>query len=356
MPTPIDAYDVVVIGGGLAGASIARRLAEAAQKVVILESQAAAGGLAPRGVGLALLGTPEPYAALQARRGDDARQIWELTRENLALLSQTLQAAGLEVHRTGSLRLTDDAQEAQQFQQSATLLQALGYAVTLEDATDWGQLVALRTEDDIVYDPAVLIAALLQHPNITLETEAEVQAIKPQAPAPGAPPRLTIWARKHYLWAKTVVLTGGALAVRLSATLQPLLHPTRIHSLDLVTDAPLPQPLLLAGGQMAATATPEGWRLAAWMPQDHPDALQGLLDKVKPLCPQAIVRRRHSGWGAQSVDGLPIVGALPEWPNVYLLNGLGAWGASWAWVAAARLAELLLQQQDPGEFSIQRFR
>lgn len=355
MPTTLDAYDTVIVGGGLAGAIVARRLAAASQKVVLLEAREAVGGAAPHGAGLALLGTPEPYTGLQTRLGDDgAQRVWELTRENLALLSHALETAGLEVQRTGSLRLTDDAQEAQQFQQSAALLSTLGYSITLEDTTGHAQRAALHTQDDIGYDPSALIAALLDHPNITLETEAEVQAIKPQPGAAGAP-LLTIWARKHYLWAKAVVLTGGAHAVRLTATLRPWLHPTRCYSMELVTDMPLPVPLIMAGGQIVVLAEQNSWRMVAWTPPAQPDALNSLLNQVTPLCPQAIVRRRRSEWIAQSEDGLPVVGVLPEHPNIYLLNGLGPWGASWAFAAAERLVELILHQQDPGWLSPRRF-
>jgi glycine/D-amino acid oxidase-like deaminating enzyme len=251
MPTTLDAYDTVIVGGGLAGAIVACRLAAASQKVVLLEAQEAIGGAAPRGAGLALLGTPEPYTALQTRLGNDgARQVWELTRENLALLSHALETAGLDVQRTGSLRLTNDAQEATHFQRSAALLPTLGYSVTLADPTKQGQLAALHTQDDIGYDPAALIAALLDHPNITVENAVEVQAIKPQL-SEAAEPLLTIWARKHYLWARAVVLTAGAHTVRLSAALRPWLHPTRFYSMELVTDTPRPVPLIMAGGKLS---------------------------------------------------------------------------------------------------------
>ncbi|HNT74768.1 MAG TPA: FAD-dependent oxidoreductase [Anaerolineae bacterium] len=356
MSTALDTYDVVIVGGGLAGAIVARRLAEAAQRVVVMEAQGRAGGSAARGAGLALLGTPEPYSALQTRLGAVvAQQIWELTRENLAYLSQTLEASGLPIHRVGSRRVAEAPQEVQQLEQSAKLLHDQAYSVTMEAAHEQNQLAALYTKDDIAYKPAALVAALLKHPNITLETEAEVQAIKQPSATSTPPALLTIWARKRYLRARRVVLAGGAHALHLGPALRPLLRVVQTHCLDLAVNTALPTPLILSGGQIVALAEGEGWRVAAWTPQGEPNAWPGLLEKVKSLCPQAIVRDRHSGWVAASQDGLPIIGALPEQPNVYHLNGLGPWGASWAFVAAERLAALLLQQQDPGVFSIQRF-
>ena len=75
-----DIYDAVIVGAGLTGALVAHHLAEASLNVVVLEATEAPGGVANRGAGLALLGTPEFYAALQERLDPDtARRIWELT-------------------------------------------------------------------------------------------------------------------------------------------------------------------------------------------------------------------------------------------------------------------------------------
>lgn len=349
-------YDVVVIGAGLAGALVAHHLARAGFEVAVVEALDAPGGMAARGIGLALLGTPEPYTTLQERVGAaTAQEIWELTQENLELLAALLQQVGLVPQRMSTLRPTDDSDEAVQLQKSARLLQQAGYDVELEDVTDWGYQVALRTLDDLLFDSAALIPALLAHPGITLETGSEVHAIKPRAETgPGGAPLLAVWARGHYLLANGVVLTGGAHAVRLSRSLGSIVSPRQFQIVNLTTQATLPAPLILNHEQTVVQQVAAGhWRMLSWAIDSRP-ALQQLTAVAQHLCPTATVMTRHSGWAAQSRDGYPLVGLLPDLPGVYTLNGLGAWGLSWAFVAAQRLVALMLHDEPPGFLNLTR--
>ena len=93
-PMPI-LCDLVVVGAGLAGSLVARRMAEEGLRVVVLEARHEVGGISARGSGLALLGTPEPYTELVERVGREAAvQIWGLTQRNLALLHSQAEQLG----------------------------------------------------------------------------------------------------------------------------------------------------------------------------------------------------------------------------------------------------------------------
>ena len=346
-----EVYDVVVIGAGLTGALIARQLAQEALNVAVLEASESPGGIASRGVGLALLGTPTPYATLQDEFGaEQASEIWHLTQENLQLLDETLQQFEQEGRRVGSFRPISSSAEVSNLQQSAAQLEAEGYEVDIDDATELGYLVALVTQDDIVFDPQRMIEALLIHPNITVETQTEVQGI--HLPESATEP-LTIWARKRYLWAKGVVLAGGAHAVRLSKFLGSIVHPLRITSVDLRNSETLFTPLVLEHGSSVIRASEGRWRLVGWDPIDQ-SPLQHLTEIAQQLCPNAPVIGRRSAWVAQSEDGLPVVGELPDLPGVYAASGLGPWGLSWAFVAAQRLVELMIHNADPGLLAFDR--
>ncbi len=355
MSTTPEIYDTVVVGAGLTGALIAHHLAEAALNIVVLEATEAPGGTVGRGTGLALLGTPAPYVALQTRLGPDkGRQVWELTRQNLDLLTAILHKLHQEATHVGSFRMTDDDTEAGLLQESAVLLRQNLYAAEIDDATEYGYLVGMRTADDLAFDPAALTAALLDHANITVEYETEVQAIRPHPGPVSENATLSVWAHKRYLLARKVVLANGAHAIRLNRKLGSILYPTSMHAVDFRNAGVLPTPLVLRQGQVVIQAHGNDWRMVGWTGAQQ-DVLPALTEVAQQLCPKAPVIGRHSWWVAQSTDGLPVVGQVPDMPNVYTVNGLGPWGLSWVCVAVDRLIGLLLHGEEVGVLTSERF-
>lgn len=362
MSTLSDTYDTVVVGAGLTGALIAHHLAEASQNVAVLEAKSASGGAAAKSAGVAFLGTPEPYAALQARLGaDEGRQIWKLTRRSLDMLATTLQEVHQQATPVGSLRITADAAEAALLQESATLLRQDLYAAEIDNEigankigftnlTDYGYQIGLRTAEDLAFDPAALTAALLDHANITVEYETEVQAIR-QASNSAA---LSIWARKHYLHAQNIILANGAHAPRLHPSLAKVISPLAMHAIDLRAEATLLTPLIIERGHVVVQAHGVDWRMVGWGdPGD--DVLPVMANVAQQLCPGAPVLARHSWWAVQSTDGLPVVGQAPDMPNVYVVNGLGPCGWSWVSVAVDRLIGTLLHGEKIGLLALNRF-
>lgn len=354
MSTLSDTYDSVVVGAGLTGALVAHHLAEASQSVVVLEARRAPDSTATKGAGVAFLGTPEPYAALQTRLGaDEGRQVWKLTRRNLDMLTSTLRNVHQQATPVGSLRIAADTAEAALLQESAILLRQDLYAAEMDDATDFGYQVGLRTAEDLAFDPEALTAALLDHPNITVEYETEVQAIRQaQRPAETAP--LRIWARKHYLHATNVILASGAHAARLCPSLAGIVKPLPMHAIDLRNAAALPTPLILNQGHVVVHARGANWRMVGWSGTEE-DILPVMTGIAQQLCPDAPIAARHSWWTAQSADGLPVVGEAPDMPNVYIVNGLGTYGWSWVCVAVDRLIGTLLHGEKIGMLALNRF-
>lgn len=366
MSTLSDTYDTVVVGAGLTGALVAYHLAEASQSVAVLEAKRAPGSTAAKGAGVAFLGTPEPYAALQTRLGaDQGRQVWKLTRRNLDMLTTALQKVHQQATPVGSLRITDDAAEAALLQESAVLLRQDLYAAEMDEdvgfanevgktnLTEYGYQVGLRTAEDLAFEPEALTAALLDHANITVEYETEVQEIR-QAQRTSGTAALSIWARKHYLHAKNVILASGAYSARLCPSLAGIISPLPMHAIDLHNEVALPTPLIINRGQVVVQAHEEHWRMVGWSGADE-DILSVMAGVAQQLCPDAPVIARHSWWAAQSVDGLPVVGQAPDMPNVYVVNGLGPCGWSWVCVAIDRLIGALLHDEKIGLLALDRF-
>ena len=67
------------------------------------------------------------------------------------------------------------------------------------------------------------------------------------------------------------------------------------------------------------------------------------------------VSRRWAGIHGMTADGLPIIGRLPDEPEVYFAVGFSGMGNSMGLIAGERLVNLILNGSAPGVFSVQRF-
>jgi glycine/D-amino acid oxidase-like deaminating enzyme len=348
--------DVVVVGAGLAGTLIARRLAEENQRVIILEATDTIGGSSIKSTGVALLGTPELYPTLAERLGEDlAAQVWMLTQKNLESLRRTAQAMGVSVSKVGSLRLTDRDNEVTLFQKAAIMLNAIGVDIILEDAADEGFLVGLHTTDDLAFEPEALIQSLIDHPNIDVHTRTEVQKLTPRADD------LAIWAHKYYHRAETVVLAGGAYTIHRHQELGKFMHPQLIQTIDCDPVSNVTLPLILPGNahsQVIVKNTTTSLRMVTYA-DTQKEGWQRLTQTAVSMCrntqeQEALLRGRWSGWAAESEDALPLIGEVPGLPGVYTINGLGPWGLSWVFIAADLLVDLILKKKTPPLLDISR--
>ncbi|MDF1514446.1 MAG: FAD-binding oxidoreductase [Anaerolineae bacterium] len=346
---PNSNYDVIIIGAGLAGALVARYLADGGMRVVVLEAKPAPGGTAHSSAILSLLGTPEPYHTLETRWGhSSALEIWDHSRENLYHLEQILSELGQKCRITGSIRPTAIRDEVKIWQNSATLLQEYGYDIELETASVYQYRAMILTFDDIVFNSKALIEGLLTHPGIMVEYDCEVEAIKVRDTGEHA-----VWGYKRYIWGDRVVIANGIHATRFEHTLNRFIKPRIIHSIETLDVPALAHPMILHHGNVNIIPTTDTWTITGWG-TDIQQVLQLMINTAEKLCPEARVKTRQTMWVATSQDGLPLIGSLPNSQNMYAINGLGPFGASWVFVAAHQLAALILENKRPRLLDITR--
>jgi len=344
-----DRFDTVVVGAGIAGAWLARCLADQGERVAVLEARRAAGGNSTPGAYVALIGTPELYAHLRDRVGEaQAREIWDLTRENLSLLEQQLTDAGLCQNSAGSLRVSDRYDGTDGLKRSVDALTEAGIGVELKDAAPYGYAQGLATQGDLVFRPAALAQSLLAHEGITQVFEAQVHEIRP------AGSEVSVWAHKHSLRSERVVLANGVHAIHLSRAMSAFLHPVYTHAVDIEMSRTLEAPLIIDEGQTSVLQDADKWRLCGWSERGH-EVLGRLAVVASQFQPQAIVSARKTQWVAQSTDSLPVVGKVPDLPETYTINGLGVWGLSWVGIAAERLLSRITHNTSAGILDIERF-
>lgn len=360
-----DSCDVVVVGAGIVGAAIAARLAQAGRQVAVLDAQGVAGGATGRSAGIVSVGIPGHYDwAVQSFGRERARALWQLSIEGRARLVEAAVRLGVYVEQSGSLVLAVTEEEAEALRASAELLREDGFDAWFgaTDRLSRGFRATLRQPDDAVVDAASLAQALLDSAPIAVHTDTEVYDLEPEGEG------VRVWARGRTVRCATVVLAVDGYAPLLERALGAWVSPGRALA---VTTEPLGGPLLPSAciadhGYEYACPLPDGRLvLGAWRrprPQaDDPlgtdtplrDGLARFIERYFPEVKGRIAARR-SGIIGLTADGAPVIGRLPDLPQVSFAVGFGAWGLSWAFVAAERLVDWLLQGGEVGVLSVER--
>ncbi len=168
MASPPTSGDVLVIGGGVIGLSIAWRAAQSGESVTVLERDTLG-----RGTSSVAAGMLAPVA--EAEFGEAAGRVLELGLRSAALWSsfaEQLQAAsGVDVglHRTGTLMLARDDDEARELERQIVFREGLGLrthrlrasqAREREPALAPAMRLALEAPDDHSVDPRRVLEAL----------------------------------------------------------------------------------------------------------------------------------------------------------------------------------------------------
>lgn len=360
----VDYCDVVVVGAGIVGAAVAARLARLGIRVAVLDAQEVAGGATGRSAGIVTGGLPGHYRwAVETFGREQAQALWRLTVEGRERLAEAAARLGMPAERSDSLALAVTPEEADSLRASAVLLQQDGFRVEFDSGDPLGRgfLAAIRQRDDVVVDAAQMARALLASAPIAVHPGTEVVRLQPEGET------VRVWARRRNVRCSAVVLAVDGYASLLDRVLARWVAPGRalLATTEPVPGVALPGPCYadygyeyvrpLAGGRLLVGA----WR---WPRSDDGASAadeylrQGLARFLSCYFPQVqgrIVSRR-SGIIGLTPDGLPIVGALPHLPGVYVAVGLGGWGLSWALVAAERVVESLTEGADPGLLSAGR--
>jgi len=370
-----DACDVVVVGAGLTGAAVAARLTREGFDTAILEAQSVAGGATGRSAGMVLTGLAGHYNwAVSAYGRQKAGDVWALTVEGRERLVETAERLEVSVAHTGSLALAVEDLEAEALEESAALLQEDGFDVQFEpgDPLDRGFRAALRHPDDVTVDAAALTQALLVTSNVTVHQGTEVYNLEAEKNS------VRVWAQGRTVLCSAVVLAVNGYAPLLDFYFTDKVAP--IRSLVLATepldDVVMEQPCCADYGYEYCRQLPDRrLLLGSWRrPHPHPpsfplrggretqgaeldDMVQnGLIRFASRHFPDVETRNasRWSGVMGFTPDGLPLVGRLPDLPQVYFAVGFGGRGLAWALVVAERLVELMLHDTAPGVLSAAR--
>lgn len=361
-----DSCDIVVVGAGLVGAAVAARLSRAGFDTAVLEAQGVAGGATGRSAGMVLAGLAGHYNwAVSAYGRQKAREVWSLTIEGRERLVEAAERLAVPVGNTGSLSLAVEDTEADALEESAVLLQEDGFDAQFEsgDPLARGFRAALRHPADVTVDGAALTRSLLAAEKVIVHERTEVYDLEPEGDG------VRVWAQGRNVLCSGVVLAVNGYAPLLDPYFTDKVAPTRslIFATAPLDEMALEQPCCADYGYEYCRQLPDrrlllgGWRRPQSPGQEKEPEMgdvvrDGLTHFASRYFPEIEARNteRWSGIMGFTPDGLPLVGRLPDLPQVYFAVGLGGRGLAWAFIVADRLVKLMLDDTDPGILSVAR--
>jgi len=336
MPLPARA-DVVVVGGGITGASLLHWLGLRGIHAVVLERDHLAAGASGRNAGFLLMGVAANYAlAVRSHGRDVAREVWHFTAENHALLAELL--GGRAGHaRRGSLTLAATPEEAALLQESDVLLREDGLPGRWVDAADCGGFGGLFTNADGEVHPAQAVGAIAQSARAgTVLEGVEVSGVEPEHGG------VRVHTSAGEIVAGMVMLATNAEIAGLAPAV-----PVRPVRAQMLATAPFArrvcaQPTYSHWGfrywrqRDDARVLVGGWRDTAVSEEVGSDAaptarVQGHLDAhLAAMGVTAPVTHRWAGMMGFSPDELPLAGTVADMPGIYVCGGYTGHGMGFA--------------------------
>jgi gamma-glutamylputrescine oxidase len=355
--------EVLIIGGGIAGMTLAWTLAEQGAHVGLLEAGAIAGAASGRNAGFLLAAPAEPYQELIALWGrPGARAMLEIGRRSHRRIRHLAETLGIECdyRALGSMRLSVTEEEAEDTRASLPLMKADGFVMeeirvgdaVPEDVTD-KFAAAFFTVEDGELDPVRFLRGL------TVATLAHGARIHEQSRVIAARWQAGLWEARTeggIVRARTLVLATNAYAPELCPALASLIVPRRGQML---ATAPIartiaPRPTYAHWGYRYWRQTRDGRLvIGGWRDLDRDAEVgydvtptraiqagieRGLLELVPEGAP---IEHRWAGTMGFARDGRPLVGWLDASHHLAVCAGFTGHGMGMAAACTQDLAALL---------------
>ena len=371
--------DVVIIGGGITGLTLAYTLATQGTHVAVLEAGRLAGEASGRNAGFLLALPAEPYAeriALWGRDGARAvAQIGRRTHQRIAHLAQALRIE-CDYRQTGSLRLTRSEEESEDMRGSLPELRHDGFPmreISLEDVLPPHARAPFHAAFEVPED-GVVHPVRFQY-GLAAEAKKLGAQLHGHSRVVGARWHDGVWeaqANGHMVRGRTMVLATNAYAPQLVPSLKPLIVPRRGQ---MISTAPVEQrfdtrPVYSNYGYQYWRQMPDGrlliggWRNTEFDTESGYDteitpSIQASIEKgLRELVPGgAPIEYRWAGTMGFARDGRPLVGWLDAAHHLAICAGFTGHGMGMATACTEDLAELLAFKRAPAiaSFDPQRF-
>lgn len=375
-------FDIVIIGGGVAGLSSAYWILKENQnlKVALVEKGEIGDGATGRNAGFITCGSVEHFNRLVTKHGmDEAKEIWKFSEENLNLLKSHIiegHESELDFENLGSFSLASTQSEMDELKKSSSIMSDLGINVeTLSESSIVERLSAkgfvggIKYTDDASIHPLKLLGRIkdiiLKDENFSLYENSEVFSIDQDGESK------RVKTKSGEFTSSIVIMATNGYSPLLHDFFKDKIYPTRgqilsTSSVERFMEGPcyanfvldyfrqLPSGELVIGGFRQLQKDAEiGYS------DETSDVIQNALEHFigehLPKLDKVKITHRWSGIMGFSVDGQPMVGAIPTDQQLYFIGGFTAHGLGLAFHCAKSLADVLFERDIPSFISAKRF-
>ncbi len=362
--------EVIIVGGGITGITLAWTLAEQGSAVVVLDAGNIAGEASGRNAGFLLAAPAEPYAeriAIWGREG--ARAVLQIGRRSHQRIRQLVQNLPIDCdyRQAGSLRLTRTAEESEDLRSSLLELRHDGFpmreipvteAVPAHAADSFD--AAFEVPEDGELHPVRFLHGLAQdaiRKGARIHANSAVQAARWQG---------GLWevqCNHRAVRARTLVLATNAFTPRLLPNLGALIVPRRGQMLatEPLGESIVKLPTYAHWGYHYWRQTPDtrlvigGWRELDFESEStsenvtSPAIQQAIEGGLATLVGRSVkVEHRWAGIMGFARDGRPLVGWLDPSHHLAICAGFTGHGMGLAAACTQDLAELLAWKRAAG--------
>lgn len=367
---PVREVDVLIVGAGLVGCAAAMFVQQAGREAVVTEMRDIALGASGRNAGFMITGLDLYYHHAIEKYGlDVTREVYGLSERTHAIWHSLIKAYDVPFDNIGSMLLAESDEEADELRLAFDTMKADNRQAIFHngDPLKRGYRAAIEQPQDGAVHPVQLARAAFKHSGAELVDNNELYAIEQVAPG-----RVKVSTRQYVFYARKVLLATNAYSVNVHSYFIGKIIPTRAQCL---ATAPLDTPaistcgysdygfmyyrmtfdgrLLIGGGRKQNKElehdttddrinTPVQSHLDAYLASRFPDV-------------KAPVERRWSGIMGFTPDGMPMVGTLPDMPDVAFAVGFNGHGLAVGGGTAERAVAFMLDGTHPGAVSAERF-
>lgn len=339
--------DVLILGGGITGALIARRLSAQGRHVVILERRRVASSTT--GHSTAKVTALHGASWLELLRENPRGTIREWAIANLAAvdeLSDIALATGTNCSlRTLPAYLTaGDASAEASFDQHVAALLSAGLPVTALQAPDPFNAAAVELPGQATIDPAAFVVGVLS----SLGANSDIYERSPVRSLKHTDGGWRATCDGGSVWSPIAILadhapshdTGGFFA---------RLFPYSHYVLEVVPKIAIPDGMWLQVGGDSLTLRPtnkpdgtwivSGQRTRTGSEDDARESYASVAATVTKLLGEVKVLRHWSAHDYETPDGLPFIGEAPLGRNLFMAAGYAGWGMTKSVVASSIITE-----------------
>jgi gamma-glutamylputrescine oxidase len=351
--------DVCVIGGGLAGLTVAREIARGGWSVVVLEAGRLAGSASGRNTGFVLPGFAAAPETLVARVGfERAKDLWSLSQAGLDYVRGAVQGVSGIDAEDGWLYVSK-VDNRDELLRDAELLKSLGCEV--ENWPTERVRAVLRSEryfDALYYPRAFTIHPLNYALALADAAEREGACIFENTPALSIDPvgvRKRIVTPTARLRANQVVLAGNVQLKGLMPRVAATLIPTTTYVITTVALGDrLADVVRYRGGVSDSDLADNHYRIVGkdrlmWSgratvwprdPRKYVEALTTDIEKTYPQLGKVAVDYAWAGTLGNTVHRMPQIGELG--PGVWMASGFGGHGLNTTAMAGNLIARAVV--------------